>query len=179
MTRRRTWLAPALALALGACAPTAYDRYRAEHPGWTASLVPPEGAALDEVLATLRNPALVTGRIEVVDATGPAWQRLDAAALEAGAALPSAARTVLVASSSSCVLNPGDAIRYRAFHWHLLVEDRLVAAQQTLYDGRCFEHLQRAGAALPPAYAACLARFAAAQVRTAPPSAEGCGAPPR
>jgi hypothetical protein len=170
--------AVAFVLLLVACAPTAYDRYRAAHPRWTASLVPPEGAALDEVIATLRNPALVTGRIEVVDANGPEWKRLDAAALEAGASAPSGARAVLVASSSSCVLSPGDAIRYRAFHWHLLVDGRLVAAEQTLYDGRCFEHVQRAGAPLPPAYAACLARFATAQVRAAPPSAEGCGPPP-
>jgi hypothetical protein len=163
------------ALLLAACAPTAYDRYRAAHPRWTGSLVPPEGAALDEVLATLRNPALVTGRIEVVDASGAEWTRLDGAALEAGAAPPPSARTVLVASSSSCTLNPADAIRYRAFHWHLLVDGRLVATEQTLFDGRCFEHVQRAGAPLPPAYTACLARFAAAQVRTAAPSAAGCG----
>ena len=174
--RYRTALATLLLGVAAGCAATAYDRYRVAHPAWTATLVPPRGAALDEVIGTLRNPALVTGRIEIVDATGSVWTRLDAAALEAGSAPPNAAR-LLVASSSSCVQTPGDVIRYRAFHWHLLVEGRLVAAEQTLFDGRCFEHVERVGPELPPDDAACFRRFASAQVRGAPATAPGCTLP--
>jgi hypothetical protein len=174
-----TLRAAAIALAaLGvACAPTPYDRYRAEHPRWVASLVPPLGAPLDEVIATLRNPALVVGRIEVVEVTSARWRRLDAAAIEAGtAAAPSG--SVLVASSSTCVVTPGESIRYRAFHWHLLVDGALVAAEQSLFDGRCLEHVQREGPERPEGYVACLRRFAAEQVRRPLETADGCGAPP-
>ena len=164
-------------LVAAACAPTPYDRYRAAHPHWVASLVPPPGAALDEVIATLRNPALVVGRIEVVDVAGPRWRRLDVEAIESGSiAAPSG--SVLVASSSSCVVSPGDAIRYRAFHWHLLVDGALVAAEETLFDGRCFEDLHREGAELPESYVACLRRFASDQVRRPVEAPDGCGPPP-
>jgi hypothetical protein len=113
----------------------------------------------------------------VVAVTSARWSRLDASAIEAGTA-PAPPGAVLVASSSTCVVTPGEAIRYRAFHWHLLVGGGLMAAEQSLFDGRCLEHVQREGPELPEGYVSCLRRFASEQVRRPLETADGCGVLP-
>ena len=136
MSARRGLAAAAAALALAACAPSAYDAYRAAHPDWDGRF-PTADADLARTLATLRGAfgrgyTTTVQVVQVYELRGGDW-----APVESPAA-PSAATSYGVVASIQCLAVDGETRFVSSQNdWYLLRDDRLVAWDHHQYASGC------------------------------------------
>jgi hypothetical protein len=124
------------ALAFAACAPSAYDAYRAAHPEWDGAF-PTADADLTRTLAALRGTpgrgyTTTVQALQVYELRGGDW-----IAIEPPAA-PSATASYGVFAALQCVADDGETHFVSSQHnWYLLRDDRLVAWDHHRYASGC------------------------------------------
>jgi hypothetical protein len=142
-TRRRV---PALLLAVAlvhGCAPSYYDAYLAQHPGWTPDL-PRRGMGAEEIVASLQAPLerhrtlSQVKRIRLLELGTTPWTDVPLAALEDGSWRPDPARTVVVVAELQCFWSNRTHQAYRdAFSWYVVRQGGLVAWRHTTFGEGC------------------------------------------